>query len=52
MQRLFNVGKVGLFVDAVALGKEKRKNGEEAPALAPGGRLMRWLIFGGGCESD
>lgn len=33
MQRLFNVGKVGLFVDAVALGKEKRKNGEEATVL-------------------
>lgn len=32
-QRLFNIGKVGLFVDAVALGKEKRKNGEESTVL-------------------
>lgn len=32
-QRLFSIGKVGLFVDAVALGKEKRKNGEEATVL-------------------
>lgn len=32
-QRLFNIGKIGLFVDAVALGKEKRKNGEEATVL-------------------
>jgi len=32
-QRLFNVGKVGLFVDAVSLGKEKRKGGEECTVL-------------------
>lgn len=32
-QKLFAVGKVGLFVDAVALGKEKRKGGEEATVL-------------------
>lgn len=32
-QKLFSVGKVGLFVDAVALGKEKRTGGEEATVL-------------------
>ncbi len=31
--RLFDIGKIGLFVDAVALGKEKRKGGEEATVL-------------------
>lgn len=31
--RLFDIGKIGLFVDAVALGKEKRKRGEEATVL-------------------
>lgn len=33
MQKLFSVGKVGLFVDAVALGKEKRPNADEATVL-------------------
>lgn len=32
-QRLFAVGKVGVFVDAVAMGKEKRKGGEECTVL-------------------
>lgn len=32
-QRLFSVGKVGVFVDTVSLGKEKRKGGDEATVL-------------------
>lgn len=32
-QRLFSVGKVGVFLDAVALGKEKRVGGAETTVL-------------------
>lgn len=32
-QTLFNVGKVGMFVDAVQLGVEKRRGGEETTVL-------------------
>jgi len=32
-QTLFNVGKIGMFVDAVQLGVEKRRGGEETTVL-------------------